>query len=382
MLTCLTMLPFVSGAQNKSLEQAMRRAAEKKQLVMIDFYTDWCGWCKVLEKETFPDPMFQSALKDRFILVRLNAEKEEGNKLAMRYGIRGYPTCVFMTATQKVVQINFGYMKASSYAAALDSIWKNHQTGQYLAFGDSGYPDFPEFYRNMFQTDKNKRKWPTSEEKEKYMADPANWNTEAGAITINAVYHNSLKYLKPLAMKYESWNRMYSSGIASQAFQYLMSVYIDSNFHRPASEMKDSLSMYAKLAGAGNTVQTDWLYHSFLESYYEKSGQWSEYAALTDMQIKTATTPWSNESINLSAWQIYENTRDTSALKLALGWMKKVVNTDEVYNHADTYAALLFALGRLDEAEEAARYALELAAKSREDVAGTEKLIRQINSAR
>lgn len=360
----------------------MRKAAQTNQLVMIDFYTDWCGWCKVLEKETFPDPVFQSALKDRFILVRLNAEKEEGVHLAMRYGIRGFPTCVFMTAKQKVVQINFGYLKASAYAAELDSIWKNHQYGRYLAFGDHGNPDFPEIYRNMFQTDKSKLKWPTAEEKERYMADPANWDTEAGVITINCLYHHSLKYLKPLAEKFESWNRMYTTSLASTALQYLMTVYIDSNAHLPAAQMKDSLRYYTDIAGAGNPASSNWLYHSFLEYYYEKSGQWSEYAALADLQIRTATTPWSNESINDYAWQIYENTRDTSSLKLALGWMKKVVDTDEVYNHADTYAALLYALGRLDEAEEAARHALELAAKSREDASGTEKLIRQINSAR
>lgn len=376
------LLPTLICAQNKEFEQAMSRAATAKQLVMIDFYTNWCGWCKELEKKTFPDPVFVAAMKDRFILVRLNAEKEEGYKLAMRYGVRSFPQCVFLTPERRVVQIIPGYMDAPAYAAELDSVWKLNQSGKLLRYSTDPSPDFPDFYRNLFQTDRKKIRWPSEGAKDSFLANPANWETEAGAIVINAIYPTRLKYLRLLAMKHDAWKSGYGEKVGSSAFQYMMSNYIDSNLNLPAAQMKDSLRHYADLAYAGNHEAANRLYDIFLEMYFGTAGQWQEYALLMNRRITAPGSPFTNVGINEAAWAIYENTRDTVALTLALGWMKKVVDTDDEYNHADTYASLLFALGRLDEAEKEARKAIELAEKSGENADGTRKLIGQINSAR
>lgn len=381
-LSALFLLPSLISAQNEEFEEAMKRAAAQKQIVMIDFYTDWCGWCKELEKKTFPEPVFRAAMKDRFIMVRLNAEKEDGYRLAMRYGVRSFPQCVFLTPELRVVQIIPGYMEAPAYAAELDSIWKRHQAGNYLAFSTASDPGFPDFYRNLFQPDRKKIRWPSQGAKDSFLANPANWETEVGAIVINTIYPTSLKYLRPLALKHDAWKRGCGERTGSAAFQFMMSNYIDSNHQWAADKMRDSLRYYADLASAGKPGVAKDLCEIFLEMYYSSSGQWKEYALLMNQRITAQGAQYANEVINEAAWAIFENTRDTAALNLALGWMKKVVDIDDEYNHADTYASLLFALGRLDEAEEEARKAIELAQKSGANADATRKLIGQINSAR
>ena len=60
---------------------------------MIDFYTDWCSACKVLDADTFTDAsVIQES--DKFISVKINAEKR--TDIAQQFGIRAYPTIVWL----------------------------------------------------------------------------------------------------------------------------------------------------------------------------------------------------------------------------------------------------------------------------------------------
>ena len=45
--------------------------------VFIDVYTDWCGWCKRMDKTTFQDPSVVSYMNDNFYAVKMDAEMKE-----------------------------------------------------------------------------------------------------------------------------------------------------------------------------------------------------------------------------------------------------------------------------------------------------------------
>lgn len=78
----------------KDFDSAVARAGNERRPIMVDFHTDWCGWCRKLERETYTDPRVQEAL-ELFVPVRLNADRE-GRELATQMGVRGYPTLVFL----------------------------------------------------------------------------------------------------------------------------------------------------------------------------------------------------------------------------------------------------------------------------------------------
>jgi len=87
---------------------------------MIDFYTDWCGWCKRLDRDTFPDKTVIKLLQN-FIPLKLNAERA-GRSLARRYGVRGYPTILFLDHKGKLIGRIGGYLKPGPFANALKRI--------------------------------------------------------------------------------------------------------------------------------------------------------------------------------------------------------------------------------------------------------------------
>lgn len=105
--------------------QAQAKAKTERKLLLLDFTgSDWCGWCKVMEKEIFSQPAFEDYAKKNLILVRLDfprtkalgAEVRKQNyALAQQFGVRGFPTIVMLNGDGKPLA-QLGYVKGGPEA--------------------------------------------------------------------------------------------------------------------------------------------------------------------------------------------------------------------------------------------------------------------------
>ena len=107
-------------AWERDLPTALARAGNEKKLVMVDFYTDWCGWCRQLDRTTLSDSNVQRALGG-VVSVRLNAETD-GREVARRFNVSGYPTILFLNASGDEVGRIPGYLEASPFLAEIQQI--------------------------------------------------------------------------------------------------------------------------------------------------------------------------------------------------------------------------------------------------------------------
>jgi len=60
-----------------TLEEAVTLSKKKPKMIFIDIYTDWCGWCKKMDAETFANPEVVAFMNKKYYAVKLNAEQKE-----------------------------------------------------------------------------------------------------------------------------------------------------------------------------------------------------------------------------------------------------------------------------------------------------------------
>ena len=118
-----------------TFEEAVERSKTEKRKIFIDVYTDWCGWCKVMDKKTFSEPAVAKVLNEKYYPVKFNAEQREDvvyNGTTFKFieqGGRGthqlaaallnnqlsYPSVVFLNEDFAIIHILKGYRQAPEF---------------------------------------------------------------------------------------------------------------------------------------------------------------------------------------------------------------------------------------------------------------------------
>jgi thioredoxin-related protein len=103
----------------KDVASAQKIAKEKNQLIFVDLFADWCGWCHRFEQEVIPSQSFQNAT-DKMVLLRLNTEDgKDGSKFARDFSVNSLPTFLVLNKDLMIAGIIKGYSPAKEFAAAL-----------------------------------------------------------------------------------------------------------------------------------------------------------------------------------------------------------------------------------------------------------------------
>ena len=137
--------------QQITFKEILAKAKAEKKLIFIDAFAVWCGPCKLMEKNIFPLPSVKEYYNANFINARFDMEKGEGRELALKYGIRSYPTFLFLNGDGEVVMKNYGYMSEKDFL----TIAKEANNPKFATFSnkelfEKGEKD-PEFLLNMMR---------------------------------------------------------------------------------------------------------------------------------------------------------------------------------------------------------------------------------------
>jgi thioredoxin-related protein len=130
-----------SIAWRTDLESADAEAKQTGKMMMVDVYTDWCEWCKVLDTKTYTDAKVIAGAQ-QFVPLKLNPEKSTtGAQFAKRYSVSGYPTVLFVEWDGTLVSRVEGFVDAPSFATAITRTVQNGpKVKSYLAeFNSGGY---------------------------------------------------------------------------------------------------------------------------------------------------------------------------------------------------------------------------------------------------
>ena len=93
---------------------ALERARNEGKPVLVNFYADWCVWCKRLESTTLRDAKVASILQNKMVPLSLNVEGD-GKELSNEYQVDGLPTIIVLDASGREIGRIPGYMPPDSF---------------------------------------------------------------------------------------------------------------------------------------------------------------------------------------------------------------------------------------------------------------------------
>ncbi|MBK5277763.1 MAG: DUF255 domain-containing protein [Bacteroidia bacterium] len=154
-----------------TFEQAIEKSKTEKRKIFIDVFTDWCGWCKVMDKNTFSEAQIAKILNEDFYPVKFNAEQTEdvvfsgttfkfvpyGNKgthqlaMALLNNQMSYPNFVFLDEQFRLIPIFSGSSSVPGYRKPEEfHVFLSFVSGDF--FKKTNVQDYQKEYKSPYMT--------------------------------------------------------------------------------------------------------------------------------------------------------------------------------------------------------------------------------------
>lgn len=177
MKTILALLFFVFSTSFKTIdepaesihwmtiEEAYAASLKNPKKTIIDVYTDWCGWCKVMDKKTFTNPEVIKYINENYYAVKLDAETRKSITLgattynfneqngandiavALLQGKLSYPSMVYLDEQFNMIQPIPGYMDARAFHEVITFIGEDfHKKETFDVYKSNTYKNI---YKNV-----------------------------------------------------------------------------------------------------------------------------------------------------------------------------------------------------------------------------------------
>lgn len=427
LLMLLLCLPFWLSAQqekkgvqfdrNLSWAEIKAKAKQEGKYIFVDFYTTWCGPCKEMDKNVYPDERVGNALNDKFVSVQLQMDetkaddqyihrwRDDAKNLAEKVKLTAYPTLVFFNPEGEIVLKQVGYKSVDDFLTIAGEALKPD------ARYDDPYREFDSLLKRYRSGDKPyegmvKMIIIAKELSKIELADSLTLDLRKylKSLTADALY--AAEYIEFLGKDVRSSKDDFFSifypngGRANEAMgndRFSRSVVdriirreITDQYLKSADSLKSDpqwLRLRDEIASAFNTefadrgvmaaklrwfefnqrlVDYDYMFMSLVEKYGIESLEiyrWHLVPSVKDAKIAIDLT------LNSFAWRrVFNQPFDMRKINFALKYMPAVVERSNSNNNfwaskvRDTYANILYRAGKKEEAikweKDALKYAL------------------------
>ncbi|CAM1333984.1 thioredoxin family protein [Tenacibaculum aestuariivivum] len=144
-----------------TFEEAIEKSSSNPKPILVDLYTDWCGWCKKMDKTTYKNNIIVKYINDNYYAVKMDGEgkddisfngkiykyvqqgKSKYHELAaaIMKGKMSYPSTAFFDPEKRLIQTVPGYLTEAKFEKILAYFTKD-------AYKTVEWPDFEKSFKS------------------------------------------------------------------------------------------------------------------------------------------------------------------------------------------------------------------------------------------
>lgn len=383
LLLLLFAIPFLAVAQEKGIqfehnttwEKVKAKAKSEKKHIFVDAFTTWCGPCKYMSANIFPQEKVGSFFNENFVNLKIqmdetaedNADvqawRAEAKRFAKDYAIVAYPTFLIFDSNGELVHRIVGGGEAD----------------QFIALAKEGLDPNTQYVTLLKKFEAN----PNDVTVAKTLAAAAGkaydkaTESKASAVIINnssideLLTKENLPYLSKAASagdakafdivrkNTEKYDQLSSAGASKR----LLATALFNSKVFPLQKTADEATFLKAIEdtkAANPDIDINELVISYMPNYYKSKKNWPKYRDAVNQYVTQLGDKIRPEMLNSYAWTIFENCTDPACLDAAIAWSEKGLSIKESAALLDTYANVLHKAGKTKEAIVAQEKAISL----------------------
>ncbi len=363
--------------EDTNFSTILAKAKKENKLIFVDAYASWCGPCKLMVKNVFPQKAVGDYYNSHFVNAKIDMEKGEGIDLAKKYNVKAFPTYLFIDGNGEVVHRTLGYVEENDFIQfAKDAGDPGKRLGTLKQKFEAGEKD-PEFLKNLagltiyndaeFAGRVMERYFNGKTELDKEDIQMLLSGTQSADSPMYKIFQAKKAEITKIlpAERYEAFDKnIRLNTVVKKSYNPDTKKWDDSYFMTEAQKFmtKDEAVKILTRAKAGRAL---------------KDKDIPTYEKLT-IDLYRDTSAVSSDELNAVAWTFFENVTNKESLQKAVTWAQESVKKSENSANTDTLANLYNKIGDKKNARIWAEKAVQLAKSSGEDASETEKLLKSL----
>ena len=365
--------------EDTTFKEVLAKAKREKKLVFMDAYAAWCGPCKLMEKNVFPLPAVREYYNANFINARFDMEKGEGREIAMKYGVRSYPSYLFLNGDGEVVMTNYGYMGEQDFIAiakeANNPLLTKGNPKELFQKGESDPAFLLNLMRQNAQTDYEFAK----KVSERYFKGKTNQELTRDDIGMLLYFVKSPSDLNYQIFKDRKADivREMSDDIYQQFdVNIKISKVMESSLDQKTGVINDEYFYKNAIPLVGKT-EAEIALNRMKVIFYPNVGNFKEYEKAALMYYKNAEN-FDPEELLKAAWLFSEHIDNQPSLKKAEEWAEKSVMKSETAENTYILAKIYTKTGKKANAKIYAEMAKTIATQQGKDATSATQLLESL----
>ncbi|GHE23829.1 thioredoxin family protein [Sphingobacterium griseoflavum] len=371
LLFTLLIIPFLGFAQEKGIvfehqttwDKVKAKAKATDKYIFVDCFTTWCGPCKYMSSNVFPQEKVGDFFNANFVNLKLQMDQtkddsddvkswyQEADRFAKDYAVRAYPTFLIFNPEGELVHRIVGGGEADDFIAKAQAGLDPETQYVTLVNKFEQNPTDADLAKKtakaaMSAYDQDLAKKATARyidlvggealltaENIQFLAQGATSSTSPAFMLIK---ENMQKVDELLGDKGRKSNDILASVLSNEIVMPVI---------RNKNEEVDFTALKERLAKEHPYVDMTSILASIKTQYYFSKKNWPAFKDAVNDYIALNNKKVSPNALNSFAWSVFENCDDAACIQAALNWSKQSLEGNEEPAFLDTYANLLYKSG-------------------------------------